>query len=149
MRTFPVDAFNGGPAAGTWTLHVADVAGGDAGTRNAWSIEIATGQGALDSGRPLRDSGGGGGVVPTISAFFGILIRMFWREHAPPHFHALYAEHEALIDDRRTLDIIQGHFPPRALALVREWAVLHRAELLENWELCQRKQLPKRIAPLE
>jgi hypothetical protein len=87
-------------------------------------------------------------VVPTISAFFGILIQMFWREHAPPHFHALYAEHEALID-LRTLDIIQGHLPPRALALVREWAVLHRAELLENWELCQRKQLPKRIAPLE
>jgi subtilisin-like proprotein convertase family protein len=43
VRTFPVDAFNGGPAAGTWTLHVADVAGGDAGTLNAWSIEIVTG----------------------------------------------------------------------------------------------------------
>ena len=87
-------------------------------------------------------------MVPTISAFFGILIQMFWHEHAPPHFHALYAEHEALID-LRTLDIIQGHLPRRALALVLEWAVLHRAELMENWERCQRKQLPKRIEPLE
>lgn len=39
--------------------------------------------------------------MPTISQFFGIVIQMFWREHAPPHFHALYAEHEALIDIRR------------------------------------------------
>lgn len=36
--------------------------------------------------------------MPTISIFYGIVIQMFWREHGPPHFHALYAEHEALID---------------------------------------------------
>jgi len=50
---------------------------------------------------------------------------MFWREHAPPHFHALYAEHEALIDIR-TLEIIKGSLPKRALALVLEWAAQHR-----------------------
>lgn len=86
--------------------------------------------------------------MPTISQFFGIVIQMFWREHAPPHFHALYAEHEALIDIR-TLEIIKGNLPKRALALVLEWAVQHRVELMEDWELCQQKQLPKRIAPLE
>ena len=86
--------------------------------------------------------------MPTISQFFGIVIQMFWREHAPPHFHALYAEYEALIDIR-TLEIIQGNLPKRALAMVLEWAVQHRTELMEDWKLCQQKQLPKRIAPLE
>ena len=45
--------------------------------------------------------------MPTISQFFSIVIQMFWREHAPPHFHALYAEHEALIDIR-TLEVVGG-----------------------------------------
>lgn len=48
--------------------------------------------------------------MPTISQFFGIVIQMFWREHAPPHFHAMYAEHEALIDIR-TLEVIGGSRP--------------------------------------
>ena len=48
--------------------------------------------------------------MPTVSRFFGIVIQMFWREHAPPHFHALYGEHEALIDIR-TLEVIQGRLP--------------------------------------
>ena len=86
--------------------------------------------------------------MPTISQFFGIVIQMFWREHGPPHFHALYVEYEALIDIR-TLEIIKGSLPKRALALVLEWAAQHRAELMEDWKLCQQKQLPKKIAPLE
>ena len=73
---------------------------------------------------------------------------MFWREHAPPHFHALYGEFEALIDIR-TLDIIKGELPRRALALVLEWAAQHRSELMEDWNLCQSKLVPRRIAPLE
>jgi hypothetical protein len=85
--------------------------------------------------------------MPTISAFYGILIQIFWNDHAPPHFHALYAEHEALIDIR-TLEVIEGGLPRRALALVLEWASAHRAELLENWELCERNQMPRKIAPL-
>ena len=86
--------------------------------------------------------------MPTISQFFGIVIQMFWREHAPPHFHALYAEHEALIDIR-TLDVIGGKLPRRAMALVLEWAALHRVKLMEDWDLCQAKQMPKKIIPLE
>jgi hypothetical protein len=65
--------------------------------------------------------------MPTISAFYGILIQIFWRDHGPPHFHALCAEHEALIDIR-TLEVIEGSLPRRALALVLEWASEHRAE---------------------
>ena len=73
---------------------------------------------------------------------------MFWREHSPPHFHALYGEFEALIDIR-TLEIIKGRLPARALGLVLEWAAQHRKELVEDWNLCQAKRTPKRIAPLE
>lgn len=58
--------------------------------------------------------------MPTISTFYGILIQMYWQDHPPAHFHALYAEHEALIDIR-TLEVIEGGMPRRALALVLEW----------------------------
>jgi len=86
--------------------------------------------------------------MPTISQFFGIVIQMFWREHAPPHFHAMYGEHEASIDIR-TMEVIRGSLPKRALNLAIEWAIEHRPELMEDWELCQTKQAPKRIPPLE
>ena len=87
--------------------------------------------------------------MPTISQFFGILIRMYVRgEHNPPHFHALYAEYEALIDIQ-TLEVLEGSLPRRALAMVQEWANEHRAELMEDWKLCRTKQLPKPIKPLE
>ncbi|MGH8727689.1 MAG: DUF4160 domain-containing protein [Burkholderiales bacterium] len=63
--------------------------------------------------------------MPTISLFYGIVIQMFWQDHAPPHFHALYAEHEALID-LRELRVIRGSLPRRALALVlsRPWNIV-------------------------
>lgn len=69
-------------------------------------------------------------------------------EHNPPHFHALYAEHEAQIDIQ-TLEVIEGKLPRRALVMVLEWANEHRAELMEDWNLCRSKQLPKPIKPLE
>ena len=86
--------------------------------------------------------------MPTISIFYGIMIQMFWSDHAPPHFHVLYGEYEAIIDIR-TLEIMKGDMPRRALALVLEWAAQHRNELMEDWELCQANQTPRKIAPLE
>jgi len=86
--------------------------------------------------------------MPTISIFYGIVIQMFWAEHAPPHFHALYAEYEAQINIQ-TLEIIKGELPKRALALVLEWANDHRSELMEDWELCSHMQTPKKISPLK
>ena len=86
--------------------------------------------------------------MPTISAFYGILIQMFWNEHAPPHFHALYGEDEALID-LRDLRVMRGGLPRRAMALVLEWAAEHRDELMEDWNLCRRLQAPKPIEPLK
>ncbi|OGT96627.1 MAG: transcriptional regulator [Gammaproteobacteria bacterium RIFOXYB2_FULL_38_6] len=86
--------------------------------------------------------------MPTISMFYGILIQMFWDDHAPPHFHVVYAEYKALIDIK-TLEVIDGAMPRRALVLVLEWASEHRKELLEDWELCKQKQAPKKIVPLQ
>lgn len=65
--------------------------------------------------------------MPILSPFYGILIQMFFRDHNPPHFHALYAEHEALIDIR-TLQVIEGYLPRRAQALVLEWAEANKSE---------------------
>lgn len=85
--------------------------------------------------------------MPTISAFYGIVIQMYWQEHGPAHFHALYAEHEVLvtIEDLR---VLRGSLPRRAMALVVEWAAGHREELAENWNLCSQLQPPKSIRPL-
>lgn len=73
---------------------------------------------------------------------------MFWRDHPPPHFHALYGEHEVLID-LRDLRVMRGSLPRRALALVLEWATEHRDELMEDWNLCSQLKTPKAIEPLK
>jgi hypothetical protein len=85
--------------------------------------------------------------MPTISRFYGILIQMYFADHAPPHFHALYAEFEAVIDIR-TIEVIRGDLPGRALALVIEWAQEHSGELMEDWELCVQNRTPMKIRPL-
>lgn len=85
--------------------------------------------------------------MPTISVFYGVVIQMFWRDHGPPHFHALYGEEEALID-LRDLRILKGSLPRRAMALVLEWASDHRDELLEDWNQCRELKHPNWIEPL-
>ncbi|MFZ4538137.1 DUF4160 domain-containing protein [Propionivibrio sp.] len=86
--------------------------------------------------------------MPIISRFFGIVIRMFFNEHAPPHFRAEYAEYRAVINIR-SLEVIDGKLPRRAIELVLDWAELHRDELMSDWTLCQQHQQPIEIAPLE
>jgi len=85
--------------------------------------------------------------MPTISVFYGILIRMFFNDHPPPHFHARYGEFEATIEIA-TLNILEGTLPGRALKLVQEWATMHREELLDDWRLCRENSPPARIEPL-
>ena len=77
--------------------------------------------------------------MPEISRFFGIVIKMFFDDHNPPHFRAEYVESLALIDIR-TLAIFAGRLPPRAMGLVIEWATLHRQELLADWERARAQQ---------
>jgi hypothetical protein len=71
--------------------------------------------------------------VPEVSRVFGIAIRCYYNDYEPAHFHAVYGEHEALIEID-SLAVLRGELPRRALALVLEWATLHRAELRANWE---------------
>jgi len=73
--------------------------------------------------------------MPTISTFYGIIIRMFFDEHAPPHFHAQYGEHKASINIK-SLELMEGQLPRRAL------------ELVLDWDLCQQHQQPVKIEPL-
>jgi hypothetical protein len=85
--------------------------------------------------------------MPVISRFFGIVVFMFWRDHAPPHFHAKYGDEEAVIEIET--GAVTGALSKRALALVQEWRELHRKELLENWRLAEQRHSLKRIEPLE
>ncbi|MEW6606178.1 MAG: DUF4160 domain-containing protein [bacterium] len=85
--------------------------------------------------------------MPIISTFLGIIITMYWDDHLPPHFHAKYGEYEITINIFN--GVIEGKFPKRALHHVLEWYESHKNELLEDWELCRKKEQPKSIEPLE
>jgi hypothetical protein len=85
--------------------------------------------------------------LPRISEFFGISIYLHWRDHSPPHFHAIYAGEESLISID-SLSVISGSLPPRPTALVLEWATLHQDELRMVWLQAQRLEPLDRIAPL-
>jgi hypothetical protein len=80
--------------------------------------------------------------MPTISIFFGVAIRMYFREHGPPHFHAIYGGEDATIEID-TLRVMEGRLNRRALNLA------HRAELMENWNLARGHHSLKTISPLE
>ncbi len=86
--------------------------------------------------------------MPEISRFFGIVVYMYYKEHAPPHFHAKYAGQRAAfaISDLR---IVEGILPRRAISLVLEWASEHRDQLMETWLRAERRQNLLKIKPLE
>lgn len=86
--------------------------------------------------------------MPELSRFFGIVIRMFYSDHEPAHFHAIYGEHEALVEID-TLAVFRGNLPRRALALVLEWAALHRDELREDWRRARAGETLSEIEPLD
>ncbi|MCX8009584.1 MAG: DUF4160 domain-containing protein, partial [Ignavibacteria bacterium] len=67
--------------------------------------------------------------MPEICRFFGIVIKMFYADHLPPHFHVEYGEHRALINIE-TLSIFEGYLPGRALGLTIEWGQINQKELL-------------------
>jgi hypothetical protein len=86
--------------------------------------------------------------VPEISRFFGIVVAMYYSDHAPPHFHVRYGGQKALIAIE-TLSLLRGELSPRVFGMVMEWASLHRTELLQDWELARQQAPLQRIAPLE
>jgi hypothetical protein len=87
-------------------------------------------------------------TMPEISRFFGIVVQMYYSDHEPPHFHVRYSGQKALIAIE-TLAVLRGQLSPRALGLVTEWAALHRADLIEDWNLARAQAQLRPIAPLE
>lgn len=86
--------------------------------------------------------------MPEITRFFGIIIRMFYDDHNPPHFHAEFGGKKVVMDFRG--NVLQGDLGSKtAVKLIREWTDLHQVELAEDWELARASQEIKKIAPLE
>jgi Domain of unknown function (DUF4160) len=79
--------------------------------------------------------------------FLGIVIAMYYRDHGPAHFHAIYSDFEITVEIESGR--INGEFPKRALTHVLEWKELHRVELLEAWSLARASRPLPRIDPLE
>lgn len=88
--------------------------------------------------------------MPTISMFFGIIIRMYFgpKEHNPPHIHAIYQGSEVVVN---ILDgeILNGNLPSKQIKLIQAWIEIHKDELAANWELCQSGEQPFSIDPLK
>lgn len=85
--------------------------------------------------------------MPELSRFLGIVIAMYYRDHAPAHFHAYYGDHEITVEI--VSGLVTGEFPRRALAHVQEWRQLHSEELLADWSLAILRKPLRRIDPLE
>lgn len=85
--------------------------------------------------------------MPEICRFYGIIIALFYDEHNPPHFHARYGDYKVVVDIR-SLVVLEGKLPARALGMLIEWASQHQNELLKDWELARDGKPPKKIEPL-
>ncbi|MDD4854652.1 MAG: DUF4160 domain-containing protein [Sulfuricurvum sp.] len=87
--------------------------------------------------------------MPTISMFYGIIVRMYCApsEHNPPHIHLYYNEYKAIVD-LNSCEISEGNLPKKQQKLALAWAELHQDELLADWNLAQNGELPFKIEPL-
>ena len=79
--------------------------------------------------------------MPIIARFYGILIKMYFKEHGIPHFYALYAEYNGVFEIE-SLEMIEGDLPNRAQRMVKEWAELYKNDLLVMWKTQEFKKLP-------
>jgi hypothetical protein len=86
--------------------------------------------------------------MPTICRFYGIVIQMYYDDHNPPHFHAIYGDYKAVISIQ-DLAILEGDLPPKAVGLVMEWGRAHKNDLLNEWDFARKKKSLFQIEPLE
>ncbi|MGE3974672.1 MAG: DUF4160 domain-containing protein [Bdellovibrionales bacterium] len=86
--------------------------------------------------------------MSVISVFLGIVIRVFQRDHNPPHIHVQYGEHKALLEIS-TGKTMAGSLPPRIRRIVLEWLLYRKAEVLKSWQEAQEYKTPSRVRPLE
>ncbi|HPM46574.1 MAG TPA: DUF4160 domain-containing protein [bacterium] len=85
--------------------------------------------------------------MPEISRFLGIVVFMNFKDHNPPHFHAMYGDYQIIVEINT--GVVEGKFPKRALSLLMEWYEIHRDELIKNWETLKNKGSYEKITPLE
>jgi len=85
--------------------------------------------------------------MPEISRFLGVVIKMFYHDHAPPHFHAEYQNFKATFSIRTGL-MIDGKFPSKQSAYVTAWALMHEKELMQNWKALVKGKEASKVKPL-
>ena len=86
--------------------------------------------------------------MPIISAFFGMIVRVFHADHAPPHVHVRYGDCEAIFEIK-TGQLLHGKLPPRLEKVMREWLKLRRREVMKSWGDAQEHTAPRRVRPIE
>lgn len=88
--------------------------------------------------------------MPTISMFFGLIVRMYFapKEHGPAHIH-VYFQGEVVVINIADCEITKGRLPARQKRLIGAWIEIHRDELMEDWNLCQNGKKPFKIQPLK
>ncbi len=88
--------------------------------------------------------------MPTISMFFGIIIRMYFgpKEHNPPHLHAYFQEFTATIE-LESGNLLKGEMPNKQTKMIQAWIEIHKDELFADWKLCQNGEKPFKIDPLK
>lgn len=79
--------------------------------------------------------------MPIIARFYGILIKMYFKEHGVPHFHALYGEYNGVFEIE-SFEMIEGDLPQRAQKMAKEWARIYKGDLMEMWKTQEYKKLP-------
>ena len=79
--------------------------------------------------------------MPEICRFYGIIIKIFFGDHPPPHFHAVYGDYNGLFNIE-TLELIEGDLPNRAIKMIIEWAAIYKNELMEMWKSQEFRKLP-------
>ncbi len=86
--------------------------------------------------------------MPEICRFFGIIIKLNFNDHNPPHFHARYGDKSGIFDIQEN-EMLEGDLPKTAIKLIKKWVSVHQIELMENWKLIKLSQNPINLTPLE
>jgi len=84
--------------------------------------------------------------MPEISRFYGLIVLMNFKDHAPPHFHVWYGEYKVMVTIQD--GVVSGEMPQRALKMVFDWLEIHREELMKDWTLAQIGDPLNKIEPL-
>lgn len=85
--------------------------------------------------------------MPRICEFLGIIIEMYYNDHAPPHFHAKFGEYSCCVDINKGI-VVKGMLPNKQLKYILSWCELFKEELLRDWELAKNHKPLKAIVPL-